>query len=231
LKKLRLAPLVALVLIAGLAGCTTHPPAGRAPVIFVHGWAEDGTMWDSAVAALTAQGYAASDLNRFDYASTGEGAVDAVTASEQLAARVDEVRQATGRARVDIVAHSLGNLVTKHCIVEGGCAGKVAHWANLAGAQNGTEIAVFCSETDPACVDMLPGSALITRLQDADDAQIAAQKVKVQVHWSAQDGVIIPPEGSQEPYADNIQVADTLTHLMIPDDPGVLADTVRFLSR
>jgi triacylglycerol lipase len=219
-----------------LLGCTRpHPPKpdpakGKTPVIFVHGYAESGAMWDAAVAAFTAAGYQATDLTRFDYPSQGEGALDATQAAEKLAATVDTVRQASKHDRVDIVAHSLGNLVTKTCIVEGGCRNKVTHWANFAGAQNGTGLAAdptLCP--DPACTDMAPGSALITRLQAADDAQIARQRVKVQVHWSPNDGIIIPPEGSKEAYAENIEVAGTIDHFTISNDPGVLADTLAFV--
>jgi triacylglycerol lipase len=234
-KHVRFASTVVLVSAIALMGCTTpHHPAdpppkkGKAPVIFVHGYAENGAMWDVAVAHFTANGYTAENLVRFDYPSVGEGAVDAAGASERLAGKVDEVRRATGAHRVDIVAHSLGNLVTKHCIVEGGCRGKIAHWGNIAGAQNGTEIASQC--TDPACADMLPGSALITRLQAADDKQIAAQHVKVQVHWTPNDGIIVPPEASKEPYAQNIQVSETLDHFTIFVDTGVLQDTVTFFA-
>jgi triacylglycerol lipase len=226
---------VALVaLAAGLAlmSCNrpTHPAKGRTPVIFVHGYTESGAMWDTAVTYFTAHGYEADDLVRFDFPSAGEGAINATQAAEKLAIKVDEVRKASKHRRVDIVAHSLGNLVTKACIVEGGCRNKVAHWANYAGAQNGTALAVpeFCP--DPACADMVPGSPLITRLQAADDGQIARQHVKVQVHWSARDGIIVPPEGSREVYAENIQVADTLDHFTIPNDPGVLGATVAFLA-
>lgn len=233
-KHVRFASAVLFVSAIALVGCTKPrppadpPPAGRNPVIFVHGYAENGAMWDVAVAHFTANGYTAEDLVRFDYPSTGEGAVDAAGASALLATKVDEVRRATGAHRVDLVAHSLGNLVAKHCIVEGGCKRKVEHWGNIAGAQNGTEIASQC--TDPACADMLPGSALITRLQAADDQQIAAQHVKVQVHWTPNDGIIVPPEASQEPYADNIQVSETLDHFTIFVDTGVLDDTVEFFA-
>jgi triacylglycerol lipase len=236
-KNVRVA-LVALATGAALLSCTRPhrpdrpdpTPKEKVPVIFVHGYAQTGVIWDAAVTYFTEQGYEADDLTRFEYKSQGEGAVNATQAATALAETVETVRRGTRGGRVDIVAHSLGNLVTKTCIVEGGCRNKVAHWGNIAGAQNGTALAApeYCP--DPACVDMRPGSELITRLQAADDTQIDRQNVEVQVHWSAMDGIIVPPEGSKEVYADNIQVADTITHQTIFSDPGVLRDTVTFLA-
>jgi hypothetical protein len=229
-KNVRVA-LVALAALAGLVACTRNPPPReKTPVIFVHGYAESGAMWDAAVAYFTANGYEASDLTRFEYVTQGPDAVNATQAAEKLAATVETVRRSAHGGRVDIVAHSLGNLVTKACIVEGGCKNKVAHWANFAGAQNGTALAApeYCP--DAPCADMVPGSPLITRLQASDDEQIAKQKVKVQVHWTINDGIIVPPELSQEPFAENIRIADTLDHFTMFVDPGVLGDTVTFLA-
>jgi triacylglycerol lipase len=231
--------LVAMTAGLALVSCTRHPtpppppPAGKAPVIFVHGYAESGAMWETAVTYFTAHGYQASDLTRFDYPSAGPGALNATQAAEKLAAAVDTVLGTTKAHKVDIVAHSLGNLVTKTCIVEGGCKNKVAHWANIAGAQNGTDLAADPTNCpDPACADMTPGSPLITKLQADDDKAIAVQHVGVQVHWSPKDGIIVPPERSkEETYGENIQVADTIDHFTISNDPGVLADTVAFLAK
>jgi triacylglycerol lipase len=232
-KRSRVAIVLAVLAVAALASCTDRPPRtppGKTPVIFVHGYLESGAMWDVAVSTFTAAGYEPADLVRFDYVSAGPGAVNATEAAGKLAEVVDATAKRSKGHKVDIVAHSLGNLVTKTCIVQGGCKNKVAHWSNFAGAQNGTALAAnpeLCP--DPACADMAPGSALITALQAEDDTQIARQHVKVQVHWTPTDEIIIEPPLSKEPYADNVEVDGAITHLTISSDPGVLADTLTFL--
>jgi hypothetical protein len=184
-------------------------------------------MWNSAVAYLRTQGYTSGDIINVGYASNGAGAVDATGGAAQLATAVDQILRSTGKTKVDIVGHSLGNLMAKTCIVQGGCAGKVAHWENVAGAQNGTAVANFCF--DPACTDMRPGSTLVRRLQAADDDAIASQGVKVQVHWTQTDGVISPPTNSLETYARNIELTG-VNHLNISDSRQVHEQTVAFFA-
>jgi triacylglycerol lipase len=217
------------------ASCTTVDPAterasgptsAHTPVIFVPGYLEDASMWASADTAFKAAGYQTGDITKLVFDTTTVGAVEAARA---LSVEVEALEWKTGK--VDLVAHSLGNLVIKECIGEGGCAGKVAHWENISGAQNSTSVATACD--GPSCIDMRPGSALVTRLQAGDDAAIAAQGVKVQVHWIAEDDIIQPPQNSTEPYAENILVPNpdkSLTHLNIFNDPGVLGDTVTFFN-
>jgi triacylglycerol lipase len=198
--------------------------SGKTPVIFVHGFFSNGSMWSAAQTAFKAAGYTSGDITVFNYDYSQVGAAQA---GQALATEVDFLIQKSGRPKVDIVAHSLGNLVTKACVVDGNCKDKVAHWANFAGAQNSTSIANLC--TGPSCDDMKPGSALVTKLQGLDDAAMAAQGVKEQVHWSVNDGVILPPENSKEVYAENINV-DSTSHLTISNDAGVLRDTIAFFA-
>ena len=234
MKNVRWAALaVALLTAVSLTSCRnpTQPPSGtpsgKTPVVFINGYILTPAMWDSFVAYLKTQGYTSGDIMNVGYVSTGANAVSATEGAAQLAQRVDQILAATGKSKVDIVGHSLGNLMIKACIVEGGCAGKVDHWENVAGAQNGTTIANACF--DPACPDMRLGSALIRRLQAADDAAISSQGVKVQVHWTQNDGVINPVRNSFETYATNIEVPG-LNHLNISDSRKVQQDTVAFFN-
>ena len=55
---------------------------------------------------------------------------------------------------------------------------------------------------------------------------MSAQGVKVDVQWSANDGVIVPATNSNDPApAVNVDIASTLGHNAIPTDPGS-AETV-----
>jgi triacylglycerol lipase len=230
MRRLRMIAVIAVLLVTA-AGCETirptGPPTGRTPVVFVHGWTADETMWETAVATFEAAGYSPGDITVLYYDSSQPAA----TAAQTLAAEVDHLRSYTGRSKVDIVSHSYGSMVTKYCIELGSCANKVSHWMSLAGADNGTAIALACSLFQASCADMAGQTTTIADLQAAWP-QITAQGVKVEVQWSPNDGVILPAANSQNPApAVNIELTGGIGHNDIPDDPGVLAETIAFFGR
>lgn len=219
----------ALVLVA--SACQTIRPTGSPsahnPVIFVHGWNANETMWDTAVSSFKSAGYTSGDITVLFYDST-KPASDAAAA---LATEVDYLRSYTGRSKVDIVSHSFGSMVTRYCIELGSCADKVNHWMSLAGADNGTAFATLCAAVEASCADMAGQTPTIQNLQEAWP-QITTQGVKVEVQWSTGDGVIIPATNSKEPApATNVEVNSSLAHNQIPDDPAVLAETISFFGR
>lgn len=61
------ASVMALLLVA--TACETIRPTGprsnHTPVIFVHGWNANETMWDTAVARFKAAGYTSETINFF----------------------------------------------------------------------------------------------------------------------------------------------------------------------
>jgi len=222
------AAFAAMVLVA--TACETirptGPPSAHTPVIFVHGWNANETMWDTAIARFKSAGYTSGDITVLYYDSTKPAA----EAAAALATEVDFLRSSTGKAKVDIVSHSLGSMVTRYCIELGSCSGKVSHWMSLAGADNGTSIALLCAAFSASCADMAGQTPTIQSLQ-ANWSQITTQGVKVEVQWSPNDGVILPATNSKNPApATNDELAG-LAHSAIPNDPGVLAETVAFFGR
>jgi triacylglycerol lipase len=219
------------VLLVVAAGCATirptGPPTTQTPVIFVHGWSASPSMWDTAVATFRNAGYSSGDITVLSY----DSGLSARDAAQQLAAEVDHLRSYTGQSSVDVVSHSYGSMVTKYCIELGSCAGKVDHWMSLAGADNGTAFALACSGFQASCADMAGQTTTIADLQAAWP-QLVGQGVEVEAQWSPNDGIIIPAENSREPApATNVQLTGGQAHLDIPDDPGVLAETIAFFRR
>jgi pimeloyl-ACP methyl ester carboxylesterase len=227
MKRISTAAALIVLLVLGTACQTIRPtgtPSGRTPVVFVHGWNADETLWNTAVEQFHDAGYTTGDITVLYYDSSK--AANEVAAL--LAAEVDHLRAYTGQAQVDIVSHSYGSMVTRYCIELGGCAGKVDHWMSLAGADNGTSVAGFCAFFSASCADMSGQTSTIADLQAAWP-QIAAQGVEVEVQWSVNDGVIVPATNSQNPApATNVEVSASLAHNDLPADAGVLAETVRF---
>lgn len=220
---------LALALVVALTACgptirPTGAPSGKTPVIFVHGFAESPSTWDTAIAAFKAAGYTNGDIDGFSYDSNASAA----SMATKLAEEVDYVRQFSGQDKVDIVSHSFGSMVSRYCIELAGCKNKVSHWMSLAGSDNGTSTAILCDFL-ASCWDVVGFSDTIAKLQ-ANWGQIATQGIKVEVQWSTNDGFIVPATNSKElAPATNVEVSNSINHLTFATDAGVIAETIRFL--
>ncbi|MFD0375476.1 esterase/lipase family protein [Streptomyces sp. NPDC127112] len=162
------------------------PAAARNPVVFVHGYNADPGVWGSLREDLRADGYADSELFSFGY-DTHQSVNEVL--SGRLAAYVDEVRRQTGAARVDIVGHSFGSLVSRWYVKYGGGTATVDHWVSLAGPNHGTSTAWACALWDQACRDMTPGSYVVKNLASGDETP---GTVKYATFWSDCDEVVNP---------------------------------------
>ncbi|MFF8614149.1 esterase/lipase family protein [Streptomyces sp. NPDC015350] len=183
-----LAALVALLVPAAPAHAGPRAEA-RVPVILVHGYNADPGVWGAFRADLKAGGYTDAELFSWGY-DTHQSVNE--TLAGRFAAYVEEVRRQTGAARVDVVAHSFGSLVTRWYVKYGGGTETVAHWISLAGPNHGTSLAWACALWDQACRDMTPGSYVQDRLAEGDETPGA---VRYATWWSGCDE-IIDPHGS-----------------------------------
>jgi triacylglycerol lipase len=241
------APALGFVLLASMAGCTRPPggggtttttggptpttgvptPGGRAPVIFVHGFGSSASQWTGVISQFRSRGYEASQLSAISYQSPPAIEVSA----KVLEAEVSRVLARTGAARVDIVSHSMGSMVAKTCIIIGGCKGKVAHWETMSGVDNGTANEIVIARGTRSNEDVQGRTPLRKQLQDGWQDGIVAQGVKVQVHWSANDGIVVPGSLSQEP-APAVNIAKpSLNHLNIYSNSVVIGEVVSFFAR
>ena len=64
-----------------------------------------------------------------------------------LQTKVDEIRQQTGWASVDIISHSMGGLSSRYYLRNLGGQSFVDAWVSLAGPNHGTDTARFCLAT------------------------------------------------------------------------------------
>jgi triacylglycerol lipase len=215
---------VALTVVSGSAACTgaAAAPSGRTPVIFVHGYLEGPANWSVAIARFRTAGYGDAELDavRYDYV------VSVTESAKTLAHEVDAVRARTGAAKVDIVSHSLGSLVTKQCIIADACAGKVAHWMSISGADNGTTVELG----DTPSGDDVHGRSPVRAYLDAHWSDLVAQGVRVEVQWTPFDEIIRPPRNSEEPAPAVNKRVFALDHLTIILTPAVIDEAVRFLA-
>ncbi|SDD22654.1 esterase/lipase family protein [Actinokineospora iranica] len=190
-------------------------PNGKNPVVLVHGFSGSGANWNTLKESLIATGYTSEQLTAISYGSYGQSNVDIAAV---IGRTVDSVLAETGAAKVDIINHSMGGINSRYCIKFDACAGKVDHWISLAGANRGTYTANLCSFFTPVCKEMVPGSALLKKL---NAAPALPDGTKWSTLWSPNDGIIIPAENTVLAGANNIQI--TGSHLGMLKDAAVAA--------
>ncbi|MEV6688477.1 triacylglycerol lipase [Streptomyces sp. NPDC053429] len=197
--------------------------AVRNPVVFVHGYNADPGVWGSLREDLRADGYADAEL--FSWGYDTHRSVNEVLAG-QLGAYVDQVRRQTGAARVDIVGHSFGSLVSRWYVKYGGGTAAVAHWVSLAGPNHGTSTAWACALWDQACRDMTPGSYVVRNLAAGDETPGA---VAYATFWSDCDEVVNPDDSVPLAGATNVAVG-CLKHNDLLGDDATSAGVRAFLA-
>ncbi|WP_407839308.1 esterase/lipase family protein [Streptomyces sp. DSM 116496] len=198
---------------AGPAGASSGEAGARNPVVFVHGYNADPGVWGSLREDLRADGYADSELFSFGY-DTHQSVNEVL--SGRLAAYVAEVRRQTGAARVDLVAHSFGSLVTRWYVKFGGGGPYVDRWVSLAGPNRGTSTAWACALWDQACRDMTPGSYVVKNLNSGDETP---GTVRYATFWSNCDEVINPDDSVPLTGAANTPVGCLKHNDLLGDDP------------
>ncbi|MFD9337273.1 esterase/lipase family protein [Streptomyces sp. NPDC060028] len=192
------------------------------PVVFVHGYNADPGVWGALREDLRADGYGDSGL--FSWGYDTHQSVNEVLAG-QLGAYVDQVRRQTGAAKVDVVAHSFGSLVSRWYVKFGGGDRTVAHWVSLAGPNRGTSTAWACALWDQACRDMTPGSYVVKNLNSGDETPGA---VAYATFWSNCDETVNPDDSVPLAGAANTPVG-CLKHNDLLDDDATSAGVRAFL--
>lgn len=120
------------------------PPRGRPyPVVLIHGtWENAYAAWSGLVPVLKAEGYCVFALN-FGALETdvlkGRNAIP--ESSKEVAAFIDEVLQATGASKVDLVGHSQGGGVLPRWYLKfDGGARKVNRLVGISPSNHGTTL-------------------------------------------------------------------------------------------
>lgn len=155
-----------LAIVAALSGTApaAAEPAGREPIVFVHGLFGSTGNFDTMSLRLRLNGYPRNELVAFGYESTGS----LVTAANQLAAQIDRVRAATGADKVDLVTHSLGGLPSRWYVKFLGGTETVDDWVSLGGPNQGGDPGTCPAPGTIACDQATKGSAFVTDLNAGD---------------------------------------------------------------
>ena len=168
------ATLLATVLGTGSVGAAPDAAAVTAkdPVVVVNGLFGVGIAYEPLVARLRADGYQV-----YDYELPTLGTQDIRVTARQLAGFVAGVRAQTGAAKVDLIGHSEGGLVSRAFVKYEGGAAVVDTLTTLGTPNNGTAAANLIRFFTlgscvgiTACAQMTIGSSFLADLNAGDDS-------------------------------------------------------------
>jgi triacylglycerol lipase len=213
--------------LATLAICVTGAALAPAsslaidPILFVHGWSGSASNWNTMISRFEADGWPKSHLRAYSY-NTSQS--NKTTAETTVKSEVEALKKATGAAKVDVIAHSMGSLNSRWYIkfVAGGEA-NVDEWVSLGGPNHGTSAAYACFST--SCSEMRPGSSFLTTLNSGDETPGA---VNYGTWWSPCDEFINPDESVILSGATNTKTA-CIGHLALITDATVYGQVRDFV--
>ncbi|MFC0030381.1 esterase/lipase family protein [Micromonospora chaiyaphumensis] len=191
---------------AAQADAVGFAAAGANPVVVVGGLIGISIAYEPIAARLRADGYRVSI-----YQLPNLGFGDIRESARALSSYVDQVRATTGAAKVDLVTHSEGGLVSRWYVKFLGGAAKVGHYVSLGSPQQGTYVANIISFLGlgscagiVACQQMSIGSSFLADLNGGDDTPGAVRWTTVRT-W--QDELVRP--------VDNAALADGATNVLV----------------
>jgi triacylglycerol lipase len=199
-------------------------PAGASamdPILFVHGWSESASLWNTMIGRFEKDGYPKSYLRAYSYNTSQSNKTDAETI---VKSEVEKLKKETGAAKVDIIAHSMGSLNTRWYIkfVSGGEA-NVDDWVSLGGPNHGTETANICFSV--ACEEMRVGSKFLSELNAGDETPGV---VNYGTWWSPCDEIINPDSSVALSGATNTKTA-CMSHTALTTDETVYKGVREFI--
>jgi triacylglycerol lipase len=204
-----------------IAAAVPASASAQDPILFVHGWSESASLWNTMISRFEADGYPSSYLSAYSYNTSQSNKIDA---EKEVKSHVEKLEKATGASKVDIIAHSMGSLNTRWYIkfVKGGEA-NVDDWVSLGGPNHGTTTANFCFST--ACEEMRIGSKFLEELNAGDETPGV---VNYGTWWSPCDEIINPDESVILTGATNTKTA-CISHTALTTDETVYTQVREFV--
>jgi triacylglycerol lipase len=183
----------------------------RDPVLFVHGFTRTSADFAPYIARYKTWGYSDSQLFTIDY----NWAYPNVYAAYAIQAKVEQIKAATGAAKVDIVAHSMGAYGTRYYLKNLGGTASVDTFVSVSGPNHGT-LAAYTPECAPipACVEMQPTSAFfndpVTGVNVGDETPGNVRYVTLRTEG---DDLVFPSSSTELSGAINWVSPQTMTHM------------------
>jgi pimeloyl-ACP methyl ester carboxylesterase len=192
-------------------------PDGHTPVVFVPGLGASGATFRLMRWYLGLHGFRRCYPIRFASDMTLR------ERARHLARRVRDVRRATGSAKVDLVAHSLGGIVARLAIADGRLGSSVRTLVTLGSPHQGTYPARY-GNTE-ILRDLRPDSEFLARLS----GRPLPARLRVVCLWSRNDLFVLPSESAVLPGSQAIDLTPA-THYSYLLHPAVFERVRQILS-
>lgn len=208
----------------GDAGTSTTP--ARQPILLVHGINGSSADFAVMVERLVQDGWPRAWVRALDFPDPRWGCNR--DNADLVRDAVAELRRATGAARVDLVAHSMGVLSTRYYLKNLGGTAEVSTYVTLGGMHHGQRSA--CLNPLPVCVwqEICPRNPYLTDLNAPPATPGPVRWVSI---YSLTDDTIEPASAHLDG-AENIEF-DGVDHAGprgLTEDPGVYAEVLRVLA-
>lgn len=218
----RLATLVAAIAVC-IAAAVPATASAQDPILFVHGWSESASLWNTMIGRFEKDGYAKSALMAYSYSTSQSNKIDA---EKEVKSHVETLlKNNPGATKVDIISHSMGSLNTRWYIKFDGGESKVDDWVSLGGPNHGTETANACAGFQVSCKEMQVGSTFLSELNAGDETPGV---VNYGTWWSPCDEIINPDESVILSGASNHKAA-CMTHAALTTDETVYKEVREFV--
>lgn len=201
----RLVSTLALYLFAMFSGrVSAAEPRPRNPVLLIHGIKDDARKMEPLARHLRSQGWEAKTMSFRP--SWGQKGLDVLAG--QVAQFIGE-NYAPGK-KIDLVAFSMGGLVTRYYLQRLGGLERVQRYITLSTPHRGTLVAYLVPNA--GCRQMRPGSAFLRDLE-SDAGRLA--ELDFTSFWTPLDAIIVPARSSIMPQARNERLVIALHPLMV----------------
>lgn len=197
-----IALLFAVACAVGMVATPAQAASSRNPVVVVAGLSGPAFAYEPFAARLRADGFQV-----YVYELPGLGFGDIAASAQALGGYVNGL----GFAKVDVVGHSEGGLVSRYWIKNLGGAAKVGRYVSLGTPQYGTYVANIIAFLGlgsclgiPACQQMSIGSSFLNQLNAGDDTPGAVRYTAVR---TAEDELVRP--------VDNAELLDGATNVLV----------------
>lgn len=178
-----------VLLVTGLVaafwgtGTTSAATSTKNPVLITAGLLSPGFALDPLAARLRADGWKVYTLEL-----PGLGTGDIALSANAVTAKVNQIRTATGAAKVDLVGHSEGGLVNRYYLKFLGGTAKVGRYVSLGTPQHGTALANLAGFFTgcigiTACLQMQIGSSFLNNLNAGDDTPGTVAYTAIATTW------------------------------------------------
>ncbi|MEU3715665.1 esterase/lipase family protein [Streptomyces californicus] len=191
-------------------------PAAAPPVVLLHGFIDNRSVFLVLRRALTRHGHRRTASLNYSPLTR-----DIRAAAALLGRQVEAVRARTGHDRVDIVGHSLGGLIARYYVQRLGGDRRVRTLVTLGTPHGGTAVAPGAG-LHPIVRQMRGGSPVIEELR----LPAPGCRTRFVSFWAELDQVMVPVETAcvDHPDLDAVNVRVTgIGHLALPVHPAVAA--------